>query len=144
MIHINTHFYMDSDITSQNQDDPHKAVVKWTILCWISINMWEISSNWKLIRIPNNLYTYTISGIILSMCWGNERQCYNIMSSLIGLVHTQNDPCNLYFNVTLSLSQFQWHVPSEWTHRSCPYLSQCWPSSISTTYTHTSTKQNSI
>ena len=32
-------------------------------------------------------------GITFSMCPGNERQCYNVMWALIGLAHTQNDPC---------------------------------------------------
>ena len=32
------------------------------------------------------------AGIILCMCPANERQCYNVMSSLIGWAHTQNDP----------------------------------------------------
>ena len=27
------------------------------------------------------------------MCLANERQCYFVMSSLIGWAHTQNDPC---------------------------------------------------
>ena len=33
------------------------------------------------------------SGIILFMCPANKRQCYIVMSSLIGWAHTQNDPC---------------------------------------------------
>ena len=34
-------------------------------------------------------------GIILCMCPANERWGYNVMSSLIGWVHSHNDPCNL-------------------------------------------------
>ena len=36
-----------------------------------------------------------IAGIILGMVSANERRCYNVTSSLIGWVHTQNDPCNI-------------------------------------------------
>ena len=32
-------------------------------------------------------------GIILCMCWANERWPYIVTASLIGWVHTQNDPC---------------------------------------------------
>ena len=35
------------------------------------------------------------SGIILCMCPTNERWRYSVMPSLIGWVHTQNDPCTL-------------------------------------------------
>ena len=34
-----------------------------------------------------------ISGIILGMGSTNDRWCYNVMSSLIGLAYTQNDTC---------------------------------------------------
>ena len=33
------------------------------------------------------------TGIILCICPTNEGQCYNVTVSLIGWVHTQNDPC---------------------------------------------------
>ena len=39
-------------------------------------------------------YTGEITGIILYMCQANERWCYNVASSLIGCVHSQNDPYN--------------------------------------------------
>ena len=40
------------------------------------------------------LYDYK-PGIILCMHPANERQRYNVKSSLIGWAHTQNDPCKL-------------------------------------------------
>ena len=36
------------------------------------------------------------SGIILCMLPSNGRWCYNVALSLIGWVHTQNDPCSLF------------------------------------------------
>ena len=33
-----------------------------------------------------------VAGIILCMCPANERHCYNVVTSLIGWAHTQNDP----------------------------------------------------
>ena len=38
---------------------------------------------------------YKCSGIILCVHPANERLCYIVTSSLIGLAHTQNDPCML-------------------------------------------------
>ena len=43
---------------------------------------------------------WPLSGIVLCVRPTNERRCYNVMSSLIGRVHAQNDPCSL----------LEWHV----------------------------------
>ena len=37
-----------------------------------------------------------LSGIVLWMCPVNERRRYNVTSSLIGCVHSQNDPCFMH------------------------------------------------
>ena len=44
-----------------------------------------------------NLLHSNISGIILCMHPANERWCYNVTSSLIGCVHSQDDPCILHW-----------------------------------------------
>ena len=46
----------------------------------------------------------TSTGIILCMCPAIERRCYNVMSSLIGWAHTQNDPCGYIPTVCSILS----------------------------------------
>ena len=48
--------------------------------------------------MPYDLFKTTplfisLPGIILCMCLANEKRRYNVTSSLIGLTHTQNDPC---------------------------------------------------
>ena len=54
--------------------------------------------------ICNYLFPVTVSGIILGMDSADERQRYNVMLSLIGWAHTQNDPCilvNIYIVFSL-------------------------------------------
>ena len=41
---------------------------------------------------------YIGSGIIKGMGSANKRWRYNVMPSLIGWAHTQNDPCGCQFN----------------------------------------------
>ena len=48
--------------------------------------MWEKNTK------PNKLITL-YAGIVLRMHPANERPCCNVMSSLTGWVHSQNDPC---------------------------------------------------
>ena len=48
-----------------------------------------IDGRGDICNAPNGEYT----GIILGMDSANERRRYIVTSSLIGWVHTQNDPC---------------------------------------------------
>ena len=41
----------------------------------------------------SNLIVVLFPGIILCMHPANQRRCYEVTSSLIGGMHTQNDPC---------------------------------------------------
>ena len=53
-------------------------------------------------------FFFTYSGIILWMHPANERRCYNVTSSLIGCVHSQNNPCVL------------WPTLAIWSHHHFP------------------------
>ena len=58
--------------------------------------------------------TCAVPGIILCMRPANEKRRYIVIFSLIGWVHTQNDPCNadeLYLRKTSQLPQCKWSGP---------------------------------
>ena len=63
------------------------------------------------------------TGIILYVRPANDRQCYNVASSLIGWAYTQNDPCD--YGQVLRLFPFSSHLVSVMTSH---YLNQRWPS----------------
>ena len=63
-------------------------------------------------------FWYTIKGVILCIRPANERWCYNVTSSLIGWVHTQNNLCypcqtqkNKYYP---SITPYGWGITSFW------------------------------
>ena len=66
-------------------------------LWFIKINMMYSDAFYLTVKRYSYIFEwgnwYTISGIILGMGPANERQCYNVTSSLIGWAYTQNDSC---------------------------------------------------
>ena len=50
------------------------------------------------------------SGIILCMHPANERRRYDVTSSLIGWVHTQNDPCGLEVKLDWFQEKHKWNL----------------------------------
>ena len=47
------------------------------------------------LNYEQNVFFYAIFNDSMWICPANERQCYNVTQSLIGWVHSQNDPCIL-------------------------------------------------
>ena len=52
-----------------------------------------LSQRWLSSWVKVAVASKTSPGIILCMHTANERWCYSVTPSLIGLAHTQNDPC---------------------------------------------------
>ena len=60
---------------------------------WVKLYYYPESFVYHASNARNWWIVDTATGIILWMRPANERGCYIVMSSLIGWVHTQNDPC---------------------------------------------------
>ena len=54
-----------------------------------------------------NTFTLVSAGIFLYLCPANERRRYNVMSSLIGLAHTQNDPVSVMSGIIIFINSPQ-------------------------------------
>ena len=69
--------------------------------CWLfcrNLNMFKGFLKvqcWALDCHVSQHFMHPSAGIILYMHPANERRCYIVTSSLIGWVHTQNDPCSV-------------------------------------------------
>ena len=69
------------------------------------------------------------TGIILYMCSANERWCCNVTTSLIGLVHAQNDPCvqSMIEESLCSRNQFLClaTTPMQYSLKSMTFVNHC-------------------
>ena len=61
---------------------------------WRNCNAWKKKTHLSCMVSTAVGDTTSSAGIILCMYPGNERRCYIVTPSLIGWVHTQNDPCS--------------------------------------------------
>ena len=50
------------------------------------------------------------AGSLVWMFPANERRCYNVTSSLIGWVHSQNDPCGCYQHFWTTREYSEYHI----------------------------------
>ena len=92
---------------SINRDDSRLVPSQWetslqsnAVSHWLGANL--ESALIKRQTDPASLmgsHPFRKSGIILGMGSANERWHYNVMSSLIGWAHTQNDPCESIWNL---------------------------------------------
>ena len=86
-----------------------------------------MNTNWHFIRLHLNICQY-YPGIILCMPPANERWHYNIMLSLIGWVHSQNDPwLSLLYKIVTWHKQFTFQTRREcWVTDSFQMTWQCY------------------
>ena len=61
-------------------------------------------------HVDSYLWSVCVTGIVPCMRPANERLCYSVTPSLIGWVHTQNDPCyNVLFSAAADDLLPKWH-----------------------------------
>ena len=75
----------------------------------VLLNIKHQATWWQAKRTWLNLLPWKFAGIILFMRRANERRRNNVMSSLIGWVHTQNDPwiwCHSTQNIYIAIPYF--------------------------------------
>ena len=89
----------------------HPIKAKWVNLSWIK----KQNKN----KTNKQMEWHTASGIIF-MLPANEKRCYIVMPSLIGWVHTQNDPCSPEMDII-----FVWLGEAIWDHGWWSSQSQC-------------------
>ena len=77
---------------------------------------------WHFTNLPIQLdFSSAVAGIILCMCPSNERWRYNVTPSLIGWLHTENDP---YSDRMLSMYSVEL---TGIKRRHTPYMVPPWP-----------------
>ena len=93
-----------------------------------TVELYNSSEYLEILQGPGSHFEKYVTGIIFCMRPANDRCHYIAMPSLIGWVHTQNDPCHMFFNQqqyiwnssTLRLRK-KW-LPLCWRHTEIHFL----------------------